>query len=117
MLKVEFGLGRDEATERVKAWAKEPREAATKGTRRTDHVRPSQGNSAEYLTARVARDRPDILKRMQPGEFPSFRKAAIEAGIVRVPTALELGQRAWAKMSKAEQDELDNWLAEQRRHL
>jgi hypothetical protein len=37
----------------------------------------------EYLTARIARDRPDILARMQAGEFKSVRAAAIAAGIVR----------------------------------
>jgi hypothetical protein len=55
-----------------------------------DNVRlkPSEsfGNNADYLTARIARDRPDILKRMKAGEFRSVRSAAREAGIVR-PTA------------------------------
>ena len=40
------------------------------------------GNAAPYLTARIARDRPDILARMKAGEFPSVRAAALEAGIV-----------------------------------
>lgn len=44
------------------------------------------GTSAEYLTARIARDRPEILERMKAGEFASVRAAAREAGIVR-PTA------------------------------
>jgi hypothetical protein len=35
-----------------------------------------------YLTARIARDRPDILERMKAGEFSSVRQAAKEAGIV-----------------------------------
>lgn len=34
------------------------------------------GNSSTYLTARIARDRPDILKRMQAGEYRSVRAAA-----------------------------------------
>jgi hypothetical protein len=37
--------------------------------------------SAEYLTARIARDHPDILQRMQAGEFKSVAAAAKEAGI------------------------------------
>jgi hypothetical protein len=41
------------------------------------------GNSTNYLTARIARDRPDILERMKAGEFKSVRAAAIEAGIAR----------------------------------
>jgi hypothetical protein len=32
------------------------------------------GSSADYLTARIARDRPDILERMKAGEFSSVRK-------------------------------------------
>lgn len=42
-----------------------------------------QGPNAERLTARIARDHPDILERMKAGEFPSVRKAALEAGIVK----------------------------------
>lgn len=45
-----------------------------------------RGTDPGYLTARIARDRPDILERMQAGEFPSVRAAALEAGIVK-PTA------------------------------
>ena len=37
---------------------------------------------AEYLTARIARDRPDIWERMKNGEFTSVAAAAREAGIV-----------------------------------
>lgn len=40
------------------------------------------GNDANYLTAKIARDRPDILDRMKAGEFTSVRKAALEAGFI-----------------------------------
>jgi len=43
----------------------------------------TQGNSAEYLTARIARDRPDILDDMKAGKYRSVRAAAIDAGIVK----------------------------------
>jgi hypothetical protein len=64
------------------------------GDRKSEKARENQGSNrtlnrgtiAEYLTARLARDRPDILERMKAGEFPSVRAAAREAGIVR-PTA------------------------------
>ena len=39
---------------------------------------------------------------MKDGEFPSVRAAAIEAGIVKVPTALDLLKRAWAKATDQE---------------
>jgi hypothetical protein len=42
--------------------------------------------TADSLTARIARDFPDILERMKEGEFKSVRAAAMEAGI-RKPTA------------------------------
>lgn len=40
------------------------------------------GTSADYLTARIARDRPDILAALRRGEYKSVRQAAIAAGIV-----------------------------------
>jgi hypothetical protein len=44
----------------------------------------------DYLTARIARDRPDILDRMKAGEYPSVRKAALEAGIVKPTITLPI---------------------------
>ena len=44
---------------------------------------PEQGTSAVYLTARLRRDCPDIADRLDAGEFPSVRAAALEAGIVK----------------------------------
>jgi hypothetical protein len=63
---------------------------------------PERGTSSTYLARRIARDRPDILHRMKAGEFRSVRAAAIEAGIVKVPTALDLLRRAWAKATDEE---------------
>jgi len=40
-------------------------------------IAKSGGNNADYLTARIARDRPDILDRMKDGEFPSVRPATL----------------------------------------
>jgi hypothetical protein len=48
----------------------------------TDIPSIAGGTSPEYLTARIARDRPDILERMKAGEYKSVRSAAIDAGIV-----------------------------------
>ena len=36
---------------------------------------------AKYLTARIARDHPEIHERMKAGEFKSVRQAAMKAGI------------------------------------
>lgn len=47
----------------------------------------SQGNSAEYIKARLRRDHPEIAEALERGEFRSARAAAIEAGIIKpVPT-------------------------------
>ncbi len=51
------------------------------------------GTTADYLTARIARDRPDILDRMKEGEFPSVRAAAKEAGLVYPFSARHAGIR------------------------
>lgn len=67
-------------------------------------------NNADYLTARIARDRPDILDRMKAGEFPSVRSAGIAAGIVKVPTALDVGKKAWFKMTQEQRTEFLAWL-------
>jgi len=42
-----------------------------------------QGTDPTYLTARIARDRPDILDGMKRGEYRSVRQAAIAAGIAK----------------------------------
>jgi len=44
---------------------------------------PGGGTSAEYLTAKIARDCPDILSRMQAGEYKSVRAAATDAGLIK----------------------------------
>lgn len=48
------------------------------------------GTSADYLTARIARDRPDILEDMKQGKYRSVRAAAIDAGIVKPQTRYSL---------------------------
>lgn len=59
----------------------------TKEERDNDDIvinrRTGLGNSADYLTARIKRDHPEVFERMKAGEFSSVRQAALEAGIVR----------------------------------
>ena len=43
------------------------------------------GTRPDYLTVRIARERPDVWERMKQGEFTSTRAAALEAGIT-LPT-------------------------------
>lgn len=88
------------ATQALDAAVKDARGGGLKGhggdRRSEDEEKPSlqrkletHGNSADYLTARIARDHPEVLERMKVGEFRSVRQAAIAAGIVKVTTALE----------------------------
>lgn len=60
------------------------------------------GNAANYLTARLKRDHDDIFQRLAAGEFPSVRKAAIAAGIVKVATVLQRLLKLWEKATEAE---------------
>jgi len=50
---------------------------------------PKGGNRKEYLLRRLARDHPEALDRIQSGEI-STRKAAIEYGIIKVKTPMQI---------------------------
>ena len=91
LLKAEIGVDVQESVAIVKT-----RALAAKVIKPAKHAGPGRGRTktgvihtcfrgsgnADYLTARIARDRPDILERMKAGEFSSVRQAAKEAGIV-----------------------------------
>ena len=68
------------------------------------------GNQADYLAARIKRDHPAIAAGIAAGEYPSIRAAAIAAGIVNVPTALEAAKRAALRLNDADRAELLRWL-------
>lgn len=57
-----------------------------------------RGQSGDYLLARLKRDHPEVLARLQQGEFPSIRAAAIAAGLLTpsdsVPRTLDGYERA-----------------------
>jgi hypothetical protein len=67
------------------------------------------GNGSAYLLRRLARLGGDWIDRYEAAEFPSVRAAAIAAGIVKVPTALDKLRSAW---SKATPEERKTFLAE-----
>lgn len=79
---------------------------------------PKGGNSADYLAARIKRDRPDIAEAVERGEYRSIRQAAIAAGIVKQTTPLDTLRRAWRKASEEERaqfrDEIDTPVMDQR---
>jgi hypothetical protein len=73
-----------------------------------DIIRTSEtghGTSADYLTARLKRDYAEIFQRLLQGEFSSVRKAAIAAGIVKVPGRVEQLLKLWKKATKEERTE------------
>ncbi len=66
-----------------------------------------------YLTARIARERPDILEGMKRGEYRSVRAAAKEARIVTELTPLQRLQTAWRKASDVEREAFLRWIDSQ----
>ena len=78
-----------------------------RGKKAPDNVRGFNGNSQNYLAARINRDHPEIAERVKAGEFKSIRAAAIVAGIVKVKTPLE---RLFAEWKKASQEERAEFL-------
>jgi hypothetical protein len=55
------------------------------------------GQTLPYLRARLARDRPHILARLDAGEFKSVRSAALEAGIIGGSFSCHLDPRKAAR--------------------
>ncbi len=49
-----------------------------------------RGTEPKYLTARIARDHPDILERMKAGEYTSVRQAALDAGIIKLQSSFPI---------------------------
>ena len=68
---------------------------------------------ASYLVRRLKRDAPDIAEALGRGEYKSARAAGIAAGIVKVPPALEVAQKAYLKLSKREREKFAKWMSEQ----
>jgi hypothetical protein len=74
-----------------------------KGNKAADDVSSFEhGNSREYLASRIKRDRPDVFADLEAGKYPSVRQAAIAAGIVKVPTTLQVLTKAWGKATPEE---------------
>lgn len=70
------------------------------------------GNEASYLVRRMKRDAPDIAAALGRGEYKSARSAAIAAGIVKVPTRLQVAQKAFNKLTACERRKFFEWLKE-----
>jgi hypothetical protein len=82
-----------------------------RGHTKKPHEKAKAGNRSDYLVARMARDRPDILERMKAGEFTSVREAAREAGIIKDVSLVTQVVRLWAKATPAERHAIRQRLA------
>jgi len=72
------------------------------------------GETTEYLIARLKRDAPAVAEGLARGEYRSVRQAAIAAGIVKVPTALDQAKRWVKKLDHGEREELKAYLEQVR---
>lgn len=72
-----------------------------------------KGNAAAYLTARLARDRPDILERFRAGDYKSVRAAAIAAGIIEPQTPLQQVQAGWRRATVEDRKKIVVWVQDQ----
>ena len=77
------------------------------------------GNAKSYLLRRLARldakNGTDFVGGYEREEHRSVRAAAISAGIVKVPTPLEVVKKAIAKFGPEDREELIRWLDEEAR--
>ena len=70
-----------------------------RGKKTDDNVsRFGYGNNADYLTARIARDFPDLLQAVRDGRM-SVNRACIEAGISVEVMTVPVEPRAMARSS------------------
>lgn len=74
----------------------------------------SRGSTgAAYLRARLQRDAPAVLKRLDAGEFTSVRAAAVAAGIVKPPDVFKQLCKWWRLADDGENGDRQkflNWL-------
>ena len=82
-----------------------------RGHTKKPHEKAKAGNRSDYLVARMARDRPDILERMKAGEFASVREAAREAGIIKDVSLVKQVVRLWEKATPEERQAIRQRLA------
>lgn len=69
------------------------------------------GRRTQIKLDRLARERPDLLEEVKAGRL-STHGAAIEAGIVKVPTTLEKLRKLWSKATDEERAEFLATLSE-----
>lgn len=99
-----------ELVEQQPALARHGNNQHTGGVDIINSTKTPGGTDPAYLVSRLKRDAPEIAERLADGEFRSVRAAAIEAGIVKVPTAFERVQKLLPKLTDAERQQLREML-------
>ena len=89
----EIGNGRSRGYNGTSTPARQGNDQHTGGVDNINSTKTPGGTDPAYLVSRLKRDRPDIAERLAGGEFRSVRAAAIEAGIVKVPSVFERVQK------------------------
>jgi len=92
--------GGDKNPEGVGGWSNKKRDLVIHNSVMNDKIdKAVQGNSAAYTLRRLARERPDLLARVEAGEMTA-NKAAIESGFRKKLTPLEAARKAIAKLNE-----------------
>lgn len=120
-----YGLGRNpDVIDRIRtetrvmttgAWLEEIEVRELKQGKRTDlthgtsSAKLNSSDGRNYLASRLKQDHPDIFERLS--EFRSVRAAAIEAGIVKRLTRLQVVQREIRNATDEERKEIKDWVA------
>lgn len=101
----------------VKPLAKHGNQEGENNSRNRDDkiksVPSPSGTSVSYLVRRLKRDAPEVAEALARGEYRSARAAGIAAGIVKVPTRLEVAKKDYLKLSKKERERFIAWIGEQ----
>jgi hypothetical protein len=105
----------DKAVEagRLAAWGGDRGNQHTGGKRQSAAAPCQRGSdSNEYWRARLARDRPDILRELDAGEFKTAREAAIAVGLKKPPDAARQLIKWWGRAREDERDSFLIWLGD-----
>lgn len=68
---------------------------------------------SNYYRERLRREHPAVFKDLQAGRIPSVRRAAAQAGLIRLPGRLDALKREWRKANDADRQEFAEWVREQ----
>jgi hypothetical protein len=102
--------------ELLKAACKEAKPIAAHGGAREQGSNSTlKDRGAEYLLGRLKRDHPEIVARLASGELTSIRRAAIKAGIIKVPSdrdrcPIQRIKMYWKRANPKQRKEFLAWL-------